>query len=1691
MSQVRKHIKVVLGIFAAAVFALNCAGNNKTQFQQNMESDAGKPAPSYNQWVGLIGQQKTDQLYAGVGQDSLNLLAYGVGVSNMVQLINAVTSTSKLIDLIGNDFIAGTAGQTGPGGMYGLGSLVTLNLLKQVDTQMQTNISNHLPAPGGSTPTDQDTIMNVANIVNTLSAVEVNQKMVYMFGPAGFNVQRNLGGANDVMLVGRLAKIVAHVEPTVPTCALKLCPLLQGLAGGVGGDITAKLAPLMMYNTAAGVPWADKLVDTLQTVTNIANMVTVIQGVTAVNVTAKMAVIIDTVVDCTKMGYTINNVTTLATLVSMINNVSVTGATRMGTLINEIENATSYTAIQGTLAPNNWHGGAQTWGSPAKAAPYSTAGSGGAISVVIASNVASSFTAITAGSGYHPNLTVTNVFAGCTTQPTMNITLSAGTIVGATVANPGAGCTNGTFALTLSDPTNDSGMVRLVNMINGITPANYFQMLELIDTVSNIDKLVVLIQDGVNNTDLVQMLNQMSPTGYTVAAPGCTGVLTISGGTCVTVPTATGFVSTVPAPNSYNYITMTNTGNCSVMPTTVTDAGCGVIPAAQYTMVMNGSAITGIYFNTLPVNVMAEMVENIATTNVPRLVEVVNGERIWNNTGTQAPAATSGTYLNKMVQLLSGLNPQIGGPIKVTQMINGVTNTDKIIDLIYGVTITGNLSTIINGIFDGTLGLGCSDSATSTYLTAGTCDVGASATAGNGFVWGMRNQSVNTMVYVLQNVVNQQNLIGMINGTDPNKVAALINHVASSGNGATTFNSLNSTQVEDPNSATCGTCTGALANTSTYTGAGMRLVKVIDYSAAATYPYDLAFLLNKTSVVKVAKVMIQMSIGQTATGSAGPMNQGAGKLGSLMTMINGTNCWNQLNGVTSTSGIIPGSLYAAAPIVTFTGGLPTACTPGTDCPVGVATVSAGGALTNVYITDPGTHNYSGGAPTITLTPVSGGAGGGATAVVGSCGTTRGLVQNTGTNPLTNIGKGKMVNMVNYITGASDTAAMNQLAYILNGINNAQKLGDLINKVTRSSNVVALMNGVIDPKNNTSTTDLLNFMNNLPVGQVHKLVALMQQLSPAIETPLYTLAGMDQDLVAKLMAPYATKTAPTNNVVNAISLGSPGVVTTAAAHGLTAGRQVVFGPTSLPTPSTATIATGLNMGQLYFVVAPTATTFQVAATPGGAAINTTAAAVIGNGITLFSSEPAASSGVGTAVMNALMGSLQQTVGSAYAVTPTLSFGAGCATNPTTTANVGTGMLTDFIYPFTAGDCTAVTNLATTVTPTVTGTGTIGGIFMPTTSHGAPSGANTDADLKSIFITDNGSGYGAAPVVSFTGCAGTSPAVTATISGLTSVDINTPGSGCTTNPAVTFSGGTAAATAYVAGPIATLSGLYGGKNYTTGQTCPIQGSGGTGATVVITAAVSPGPITALGVITGGADYMVGQTVTIGGNARGHALVTAAGAIPTGANLIVDYGGCGYVAATVTVTGCTVNPTATATVTAGVVTSFNVTVAGSGCPANPDVIVTGAHGDGASATVATASNGSVVLISLSNGADNLASVLSNQEKAPLTAAVNYASTAPSIGAQEAMVRLIWHGTTYNGGTFPGVGPAHLAYNVMSQINTGTSVMTVINMMNSDTTSMADLDVLIGCTDGVEFGAIGYPLIASVTVNDFETYCRANASW
>jgi hypothetical protein len=872
------------------------------------------------------------------------------------------------------------------------------------------------------------------------------------------------------------------------------------------------------------------------------------------------------------------------------------------------------------------------------------------------------------------------------------------------------------------------------------------------------------------------------------------------------------------------------------------------------------------------------------------LQQVLDGQRVFDNTNEsqQQPASLTTSYLGKLRVLMTNLSQPLEGPLKVTDLLNGVTNTDKIIDLIWGVSTTTNLSTIINGIFKSSEVPGCSDGSASTFVgpTGGPygVDTGTCEATGNGFFYGERDRAVTTLVYLVENVADANKLITMIDNITPANVIALINHTSTycQHDDATPHVYPRGGAGLDPQAA------------------GKRLAKIVDNT---TNINQLVFVTNNvSSIIKMAKLVSFMDIGTVAT-------DGTGKLATLINAVTGTNAY-------------------------------------------------------LSTTVPGRGNPSGNAT----------------------------------------GMGKMVNVIEFISGATTSNAMVQLKNLLNDVTDINKMADLINQTVNSSNIVGLLNAVTDPRYGTSTADLVTLMNNLPRGEIGKLVSLISEIGNATGTTTATFPGADHVLIAQLMSPYVA-----------------------------------------------------------------------------ANIGTT-------------------SGVGVARMNELLGSLNYQGGSGYTSAPTVSFSGGG----------GAGAAATAIISPTAGTVTRVTLTnegVCTVAPTgatVNGGGTGASVGIVT----APiENSATTFKVKGVYIINGGSGYSASTLTFTGGTCSTAPAATTAVNGVIGVSVTAGGAGYTSAPTVSFAGGGgsgASATALTAGTIATLGSFYGGSGYVNGQICPVRGAGGDD-TATCTVNVTAGQVTGCSAISGGNGYLHGEIVSIGGAAVLRGNVDGAGNLTS---MTVVSSGCGYAAApAITVlTGtneCTNAGSYNAVLTAGRVTSVTVTTQANGCPPNPTIVVGqspyAAHGDGATAIITGITGGQVVGVSLSPAGRNLAQLLTNTEKAPSGAAINYnGTTTPNISAREAMVRLLYHGVNHtsagyliaNGGSFavnnvnyPGIGPVHTALNVLNNLSGAGSVMTVINMLNSDSTSLTDLVVLIGCGDHVE-----YAVTSPLTDNDFHYFCSGH---
>lgn len=1331
----------------AVLFATNCARTAKTKFAQNMEADAGKPALTYEEWVNHIGQEKTDQLYAGIGQDSLNLLQYGIGVSNMVSLIDQITQTPNLIALIGNDSIPGT----GIGGSTGLGAPATVYLLKQVDYFMTQNISVNLPT-GGAFPTNQNTVSKIASVVNNFATVPILQgKLIELMGTPGLNLPRVINTAPAQATVQKLAKIIAHVDSGLPS-ATKLNTVLTNLTAAEITGATGRMVPLIN-----GVTSADKLVEIMET-TSAADLVAVLNSTTGVqtaSVSGKMVPIVNQVTDCTKMGYLITQVAlaaNLPTLISLIDNVQ--DPVRMGDLINKSEDGATWV---GQVSP------AETWGVPTKAAPFATVPTAATITGNVAGNILTAINVTVGGANYLPGISLT--FPGCTTQPTVHLNVQGGVIqnTGNYVVSGGAGCTNGAAQpATIVTAGTTSGMARLVSLINGITPAaTYYKLLALVDTVNDMDKMVRLVQDLQVAGDVTDLLNNMTGVvGATCTVANGTDTVSLVGGGASTAATATSF----NVGNQVSYIKVTSGGVGYTGQPTITVPGCAGV---TYSAVITAGAITQITVNN-SINNMAQVVESLTIANLPRLRQVVDGQRIFDNVNEalQPNASLTTTYLGKLKVVMDNLNQASEGTLKVGELLQGVTNTDKVIDLIWGVTNTSNISAVINGIFKSSEVPGCSDGTAATYVgpsTVDATDTGTCENSGNGFFYGERDRAVTTLVYLVENVASSAKLISMIDDIPPVKVIDLINHISTYSQHA------DGTPHVYPRG---GVGIDAQA-------AGKRLVKVVDNTTTIS---QLVYVTNNvSSIIKMSKLLSFMDIGVSAT-------TGTGKIATLINAIAGINCYDSLT--------IPGR------------GNTTAVPPG-----------------------------------------------------GSAGCPAQSSQNA-------TGMGKMVNVIEFVDGATASAAMVQLKNLLNNVTDIGKTADLINQTVNSSNIVGLLNGVIDARYGTSTNDLVTLLNNLPRGEISKMVSLVGEIGNATGTATRTFPGGDHVLIAQLMSPYSAATVTTTSGIGVQKMseligvlkmtGGENYTTAPAVGGLNAGggtgaTAVAIVPATLsPTPALGAITRVTLTNSGVCTVAPTAVTavagggtgasFGVITAPiaGAATYKVTAVYIIDGGSTYAGTVNAltfnGTCGTPPAADTAVNGILSISVtngGAGYTDSfTTNTFTGGGGTSATATALVagtintfsafygGTGYVTGEVCPIRGAGGSGGTCTVTEAGGVLTGCSAISGgtdyIDNQVVTIGGAAVLRADVVAGSVTgytIISGGCGYSGAPtVVVATGaldCAVPPAAGTANVVGgvITGVTGGTGGSGCKDAPRVAV--GESPYAAHSDGATAIIGNVTGGK------------------------------------------------------------------------------------------------------------------------------------------------------------------------------------------------------------------------------------------------------------------------------------------
>lgn len=181
---------IVLSIIIAGVFAIGCGPRTiETEFSKNRKADQENPI-SMQEFAGIIGQDRYNDLVSGIGESELERLTYGVGQSNMVSLINEISDGDKLVAL-----------------MSGTNKLTSIDI---IDMLLQTDAGCSLPEASSS-----DTIKKVANLINAvnLTGMEGLKDIIHDLK----DNPKDLNGRRPMARLGYMLALVDETQSVMPT----------------------------------------------------------------------------------------------------------------------------------------------------------------------------------------------------------------------------------------------------------------------------------------------------------------------------------------------------------------------------------------------------------------------------------------------------------------------------------------------------------------------------------------------------------------------------------------------------------------------------------------------------------------------------------------------------------------------------------------------------------------------------------------------------------------------------------------------------------------------------------------------------------------------------------------------------------------------------------------------------------------------------------------------------------------------------------------------------------------------------------------------------------------------------------------------------------------------------------------------------------------------------------------------------------------------------------------------------------------------------------------------------------------------------------------------------------------------------------------------------------------------------------
>ncbi|MBS0616845.1 MAG: hypothetical protein JSR44_01560 [Spirochaetes bacterium] len=247
---------ITLGAIALAIVTATCAPKRQqTQFALNQAAESGQTYTP-DQLRAALGSANYDAMIQGVGQDNLNLLSYGIGISNMAQLLNAVTGPGKLVALMSD----------GPNSAK-LTALDVLQFLRMLDNACQ--LGTPFLVYGN------DTVRKMAQMVNgvTVAGMEGVKNIVHgvLANPNDVN------GAPYTNAMTRLGLLVGLLnENAAPSIMATLINNIAAPSGTFSASGTAKL--IRMVNNTNDFWDLFRIIDATTNINNITGVMSGLSG---------------------------------------------------------------------------------------------------------------------------------------------------------------------------------------------------------------------------------------------------------------------------------------------------------------------------------------------------------------------------------------------------------------------------------------------------------------------------------------------------------------------------------------------------------------------------------------------------------------------------------------------------------------------------------------------------------------------------------------------------------------------------------------------------------------------------------------------------------------------------------------------------------------------------------------------------------------------------------------------------------------------------------------------------------------------------------------------------------------------------------------------------------------------------------------------------------------------------------------------------------------------------------------------------------------------------------------------------------------------------------------------------------------------------------------------------------------------